>query len=715
MRSFLEESYPDHIREATEKTATVFVDAPPAMEWQKILVEKGWAVPSWPEEWGGTNWTATQKYIWAMECSRAGTPAYNPLSLQLLAPVLMEFGSDEQKQKYLPKMLTGEHYWCQGFSEPGSGSDLASLKLKAERQGDHYLVNGSKLWQTHAQFSDHIFCLVRTSSEDRPQKGISFLLIDMDTPGVKVDPIITMGLDHEVNQVFFEDVKVPAENLVGEEGDGWKHAKFLLEHERGGGSSAYRRLAELEHLKHIVADMQADDPEFNDDLRLLQGHRPHRDRPQGAGDDGAADSHRPRRRQDARRRVLHAETDHREHRTAHSPAGGGRDRLPRACPSSSPTRARTTPPRWCRPTSTAAPPRFSAAARKYRKTSSPRWYWVCRAEKLPMHADALKQEAKDPARLCRAQHLHAGRQRDGDRQRRVRRQRAVRARAPRAVPQLPAVRRPQLHAARSRATSTPSTTPASRILVVRKHDGSLGAFLNICSHRGAPLGDGMGQAKKQKLLSCPYHAWSYDLDGKLVGVPFGKDGFTGLDKSTRCLKPLDVQEQDGMIIRHAQSRAVLRYRRDAGRPRPAARRLRFHDHHLLGVKRVETNISWKLNMDTFHEFYHFDALHPETIAQMSYNNICHYEQFGRNHSMSSPTLAINELKEQDEADWQAREYISFVNYIFPNTVIFVVADHFQTWRVYPINQDKSVVYHSMFLPEPPATEEERQRRKPSSR
>lgn len=266
VRSFLKESFPEHIREATAKTATVFVDAPPAMEWQKILVEKGWAVPSWPEEWGGTNWTATQKYIWAMECSRAGTPAYNPLSLQLLAPVLMEFGSEEQKQKYLPKMLTGEHYWCQGFSEPGSGSDLASLKLKAELQGDHYLVNGSKLWQTHAQFSDHIFCLVRTSSEDRPQKGISFLLIDMDTPGITVDPIITMGMDHEVNQVFFEDVKVPLENRVGEEGDGWKHAKFLLEHERGGGSSAYRRLAELEHLKEIVADIQAGDPEFNDDL-----------------------------------------------------------------------------------------------------------------------------------------------------------------------------------------------------------------------------------------------------------------------------------------------------------------------------------------------------------------------------------------------------------------------------------------------------------------
>ncbi len=245
------------------------------------------------------------------------------------------------------------------------------------------------------------------------------------------------------------------------------------------------------------------------------------------------------------------------------------------------------------------------------------------------------------------------------------------------------------------------------ILVVRKHDGSLGAFLNICSHRGAPLGEGMGQAKKQKLLSCPYHAWAYDLDGKLVGVPFGNDGFTGLDKSTRCLKALDVQEQDGMIFVMPNPALSFDIDETLGGIGPQLAGFGFNDHHLLGVKRVETNISWKLNMDTFHEFYHFDALHPETIAQMSYNNICHYQQFGRNHSMSSPSLAINELKEQDEADWEPREHISFVNYIFPNTVIFVVADHFQTWRVYPVHQGKSVVYHSMFLPAPPADEEER--------
>lgn len=265
VREFLDNNFPDHIKEATARTPTVFVDAGPAMEWQAILVKKGWAVPGWPEEYGGTGWSPTQKYIWDMECARAGTPAYNPLSLALLAPVLFGFGTEEQKAELLPRMLSGEDYWCQGFSEPGSGSDLASLKLKAERVGDEYIVNGSKLWQTHAHFANKIFCLVRTDSSGRPQQGISFLLIDMDTPGVSVDPIITMGLDHEVNQVFFDDVKVPASNLVGEEGDGWNCAKYLLQYERGGGSSAHRRLAELNHLRGIITDIQTNDPEFDAD------------------------------------------------------------------------------------------------------------------------------------------------------------------------------------------------------------------------------------------------------------------------------------------------------------------------------------------------------------------------------------------------------------------------------------------------------------------
>lgn len=246
------------------------------------------------------------------------------------------------------------------------------------------------------------------------------------------------------------------------------------------------------------------------------------------------------------------------------------------------------------------------------------------------------------------------------------------------------------------------------LIIVRKHDGSLGAFLNICSHRGAPLGEGMGQAKKQKLLSCPYHAWAYDLDGELVGVPFGKEGFTDLDKSTRCLKTVDVQERDGMIFVLPNPAGSFDIAETLGGIGEQFTGFGFDSHHLFGIKRVETNLSWKLNMDTFHEFYHFDSLHPDTIAQMSYNNVCHYQQFGRNHAMSSPSLAIGELREQDEADWQPRDYMSFVYYLFPNTVVFVVADHFQTWRVYPVNRERSVVYHSMFLPELPKTEQERE-------
>jgi phenylpropionate dioxygenase-like ring-hydroxylating dioxygenase large terminal subunit len=245
------------------------------------------------------------------------------------------------------------------------------------------------------------------------------------------------------------------------------------------------------------------------------------------------------------------------------------------------------------------------------------------------------------------------------------------------------------------------------LLIVRKADGGLGGYLNICSHRGAPLGEGLGQAKKQRMLSCPYHAWSYDLDGKLIGVPFGNEGFRDMDRASRCLTPVQVAERDGMIFAMPNPELSFDIGETLGGIGAHLADFGFQDHHLLGIKRVETNISWKLNMDTFHEFYHFEALHPETIAQMSYNNICNYRQFGRNHGMSSPSLRIGELLEQDEAQWNPREYMSFVDYIFPNTVIFVVGDHFQTWRVYPVNERKSVVYHSMFLPEAPRTEAER--------
>ncbi|MCA0900574.1 acyl-CoA dehydrogenase family protein [Microbulbifer agarilyticus] len=256
VRVFLQENLPAHIVEATRHGSGVFVDKGIALEWQGILAEKGWAVPQWPVEHGGTGWTATQKYLFSKECYHAGAPMLIPLGLLMLAPVIMAFGTEEQKAEYLPKMLSGEHYWCQGYSEPGAGSDLASLKLKAEADGDDYVLNGSKIWTTHAHLADHIFCLVRTDSQCKPQHGISFLLVDMRTPGITVEPIITMAGDHEVNQVFFDNVRVPQSNRIGEENKGWTYAKYLLEFERGGGFSGDRIRHDLNQLKDLIADVQ---------------------------------------------------------------------------------------------------------------------------------------------------------------------------------------------------------------------------------------------------------------------------------------------------------------------------------------------------------------------------------------------------------------------------------------------------------------------------
>lgn len=254
VRQFLAEHLSDDIVEATRSNSSVFVEKDLALKWQAILVTKGWAVPQWPTEHGGTDWSPAQKYIFSRECYLAGAPMLIPLGLLMLAPVIMAFGSDEQKAEYLPKILSGEHYWCQGYSEPGSGSDLASLKLKAESDGDDYIVNGSKIWTTHAHLADHIFCLVRTDNSGRPQQGISFLLIDMDTPGVSVEPIITMAGDHEVNQVFFDDVRVPKSNRIGQENKGWSYAKYLLEFERGGGFAGPLVLHELARLQQLYND-----------------------------------------------------------------------------------------------------------------------------------------------------------------------------------------------------------------------------------------------------------------------------------------------------------------------------------------------------------------------------------------------------------------------------------------------------------------------------
>jgi len=253
VRAFFDEHLSDDMRRAAARTTTVFADKDLATRWQRILAERGWAAPAWPEEFGGPGWSVTQKYIFAEESAKAGAPGLIPLGLRMLAPVLFKYGTPEQQAYYLPRILSGEHYWCQGYSEPGSGSDLSSLKTRAEKAGDDYVVNGSKIWTTHAHFADHIFCLVRTDAGGKPQAGITFLLIPMDMPGIKVEPIITLAGDHEVNQVFFDDVRVPQANRVGPENEGWTVAKYLLEFERGGGGAAPRLEVALGELRTIAA------------------------------------------------------------------------------------------------------------------------------------------------------------------------------------------------------------------------------------------------------------------------------------------------------------------------------------------------------------------------------------------------------------------------------------------------------------------------------
>ena len=204
------------------------------VDWQKILYKKGWVAPNWPVEHGGTGWSATQKYIFETERSLRGIPDVVPFGLVMVANVIMAFGTDEQKEYFLPRILKSEDWWCQGYSEPGSGSDLASLKTKAERDGDDYIINGAKIWTTYAQYADWIFCLVRTDNSGKKQEGITFILVDMKSEGIKVNPIIGIDNEHNLNEVEFNNVRVPAKNVVGEVGKGWTVAKALLAHERTG-------------------------------------------------------------------------------------------------------------------------------------------------------------------------------------------------------------------------------------------------------------------------------------------------------------------------------------------------------------------------------------------------------------------------------------------------------------------------------------------------
>ena len=222
------------------------------VRWHKIVAKQGWAAPAWPVEYGGTGWTAVQRHIWEDECARAATPPILPFGVNMVAPVIMAFANAEQKAYYLPRILNCDDWWCQGYSEPGAGSDLASLKTTAQREGNHYIVNGQKTWTTLGQHADMIFCLVRTDSTVRKQEGISFLLIDMKTPGITVRPIIMLDEEHEVNEVFFDNVRVPVSNLVGQENKGWTYAKYLLGHERTGIAAVGRSKRELTFLKQLA-------------------------------------------------------------------------------------------------------------------------------------------------------------------------------------------------------------------------------------------------------------------------------------------------------------------------------------------------------------------------------------------------------------------------------------------------------------------------------
>lgn len=239
--------------------------------WSKILGAKGWLVSGWPKQFGGPGWTAIQKHLFEEECALAGAPRIMPFGPVMVAPVIMHFGNAEQHQRFLPGIASGDVWWSQGYSEPGSGSDLASLKTRAERQGNKYIVNGQKTWTTMGQYGEWIFCLVRTSNEGKPQTGISFLLIDMKSPGVTVRPIIMLDGRHEVNEVFFDNVEVPAENLIGEENKGWTYAKHLLSHERTNIADVNRAKRELERVKRIAkAEGVYDDVRFRDEIAKLE-------------------------------------------------------------------------------------------------------------------------------------------------------------------------------------------------------------------------------------------------------------------------------------------------------------------------------------------------------------------------------------------------------------------------------------------------------------
>jgi alkylation response protein AidB-like acyl-CoA dehydrogenase len=272
VRAFIAENLDDEMRAMMAQSKNHSPDKETQVRWLKRLGNKGWIAPDWPVEYGGTGWSLGKKYIFDMEMALAGAPDTTNMGLKMCAPVVMAFGTPEQKAQHLPKILTTDVWWCQGYSEPGAGSDLASLALRAERDGDHYVLNGSKTWTTHAQWADWMFCLVRTSNEEVRQQGISFLLLDMKTPGITVRPIPTLDGpaegQQEINETFFDNVRVPIANRIGEEGKGWTYAKYLLQFERGNASAPALQ-ARLKKVRHVASLERSDggealinDPDF---------------------------------------------------------------------------------------------------------------------------------------------------------------------------------------------------------------------------------------------------------------------------------------------------------------------------------------------------------------------------------------------------------------------------------------------------------------------
>ena len=275
VRGWIRENLPGDVRDKVLNYRELTKDD--LLGWHRRLAKKGWVAPFWPVEWGGTNWTVVQRYIFEEECETAGCPPVVAFGVRMCAPVLIRFGTPEQKQRFLPRIYNGDDFWVQGYSEPGAGSDLASLKTRAVRDGDHYVVTGQKIWTTLGHYGDWIFCLVRTDpTREKRQEGISFLLIDMKSPGITVRPIVLMDQGHEVNEVFFDEVRVPAGNLVHEEGKGWTVAKYLLGYERMGTGRIGMSKRELERVKTLAAKTPVnggtllDEPRFRDRITRVE-------------------------------------------------------------------------------------------------------------------------------------------------------------------------------------------------------------------------------------------------------------------------------------------------------------------------------------------------------------------------------------------------------------------------------------------------------------